>query len=147
MSRLADAARSFIGAKFSHRGRLPKKMDCVGLGILSYQKCGVDLPDHRLYQPDPTMHGPGLTEYVKRALGEPIALAPVKYEDMQDGDVVVIKYVHEPHHVAIVGRHPLGYLSLIHAHGLYGVVLEQGMPPGVPLDHGAKITHVFRRPV
>jgi cell wall-associated NlpC family hydrolase len=147
MSALAEAARTFIGAKFRHRGRSPKMMDCVGLGLLAYEKCGVTLPDYRLYQPDPIKHGPNLTEYVKRALGDPVAVEPVKYSDMQDGDVVVIRYVHEPHHVAIVGQHPLGYLSLIHAHGLYGRVLEQGMPPGVALDHGAVITHVFRRPV
>lgn len=147
MSRLADAARTFIGAKFRHRGRSPKMMDCVGLGLLAYQKCGVELPDHRHYQPDPARHGPGLLEYVERALGKPIATEPVPYSMIQDGDVVVIRYVHEPHHVAIVGTHPLGYLSLIHAHGLYGRVLEQGMPPDVPLDHGAVITHLFRKPV
>lgn len=147
MSRLADAARSFIGAKFRHRGRSPKMMDCVGLGLLAYEKCGVTLPDYRLYQPDPARQGPNLIDYVKRAMGEPIATEPVKYEDIQDGDLVVIRYVHEPHHVAIVGTHPLGHLSLIHAHGLYGRVLEQGMPPGVPLEKGAVITHLFRKPV
>lgn len=147
MSKLADAARRFIGAKFRHRGRSPKMMDCVGLGLLAYKECGVELPDYRHYQPDPIRHGPNLTEYVKRALGEPVAVEPVKYSDMQDGDVVVIRYVHEPHHVAIVGTHPLGYLSLIHAHGLYGRVLEQGMPAGIALDRGAIITHVFRKPV
>jgi cell wall-associated NlpC family hydrolase len=147
MSRLADSARKFIGAKFRHRGRSPSKMDCVGLGLLAYKDCGVELPDYRHYQPDPARHGPGLLEYVKAALGDPIATEPVRYSDIQDGDIVVIRYVHEPHHVAVVGTHPLGYLSLIHAHGLYGFVLEQGMPPNIPLDGGAVITHVFRKPV
>lgn len=147
MSALADAARSFIGARFRHRGRSASMMDCVGLVVLAYQKLGVELKDYRLYPPDPAMHGPSLTDHVKRGLGEPLAVEPVKYSDMQDGDVIVIRYVHEPHHVAIVGNHPLGYLSLISADGLYRRVLEQGMPPGVPLDHGAVITHVFRRPV
>jgi cell wall-associated NlpC family hydrolase len=147
MSALADSARKFIGAKFRHRGRSPKLMDCVGLVLLAYKELGVELKDYRLYPADPVRHGPNLTDHVRQALGDPVAVEPVKYADMQDGDVLVIRYVHEPHHVAVVGTHPLGYLTLIHAHGLYGRVLEQGLPPDIPLDHGAVITHVFRRPV
>lgn len=144
---LSEAARKFIGAKFRHRGRSSTRLDCVGLVVAAYKECGVALEDYLLYPADPVKHGPKLTDYVVRALGQPLAIEPVKYSDIQENDVLVIRYRHEPHHVAIVGSHPLGYLSLIHAHGLYGKVLEQGMPPGVPLDHGAVITHVFRRPV
>lgn len=144
---LSDAARKFIGAKFRHRGRTPKLLDCAGLVWIAYKECGVSLNDYTLYPADPVRHGNKLTDFVRKDLGDPVAVEPVKYSDIQEDDVLVIRYRHEPHHLAVVGRHPLGYLSLIHAHGLYGKVLEQGMPPGVQLDQGAVITHVFRRPV
>lgn len=142
---LSAAARKYIGVKFKHQGRKEHGLDCAGLVWIAYRDLGVTLSDFRKYPPDPVRHGSKLTDYVIKELGEPFAVEPVRYEDIKENDVIVIRYRHEPHHMAVVGRHPLGYLSLIHAHGLYGKVIEQGMPPGVPLDQGAVITHVFRR--
>jgi len=147
MSRLADAARKYMGVRFRHRGRSPQALDCVGLAWLAYKDCGEELPDYRLYGAEPARHGPRLTEAMKVALGEPIAVEPVDHSILRDGDVVVIRYEHEPHHVAVIGTHPLGYPSLIHAHGVYKRVLEQGLPPGLKMEKGGAITHVFRRPV
>lgn len=147
MSALAESARKYLGVKFRHRGRSAHALDCAGLVRVSYADLGVELEDYTLYSPEPARHGPKLTDYMIRALGQPIATEPVPYSSMQDGDVVVIRYEREPHHVAIVGTHPLGYLSLVHAHGLHGRVLEQGMPPKVKLESNGAITHLFRRTV
>jgi hypothetical protein len=48
-------------------------------------------------------------------------------EDMAPGDVVMMRFKKEPHHLAIVGDHPAGGLSLIHALADPGYVTEHGL--------------------
>jgi hypothetical protein len=136
MSALADSARQFIGKPFRHRGRGPRYYDCAGLVWAAYKALGVTLPDFLLYGREP--YKDGLLSHVQAALGGPICGTP------QDGDVVLIRYAVNPHHVAIVGTRAYGAveaLTLIHAEGGIGRVIEQRLTPDV------KITHVFRRPV
>lgn len=135
MSALADSARQFIGKPFRHRGRGPRYYDCAGLVWAAYKALGVTLPDFLLYGREP--YKDGLLSHVQAALGAPVS-------GMQDGDVVLIRYNVNPHHVAIVGTKSYGSveaLTLIHAEGGIGRVIEQRLTPDV------KITHVFRRPV
>jgi hypothetical protein len=136
MSALADSARQFIGVKFRHRGRSRTGLDCVGLVVAAYSALGVTLPDFRLYGREPFRDG--LLRHTEAAMGAPVSDGP------RDGDVVVIRYNVNPHHVAIVGTKSYGSveaLTLIHAEGGIGRVIEQRLTPDV------KITHVFRRPV
>lgn len=135
MSALADSARQFIGKPFRHRGRGPRYYDCAGLVWAAYKALGVTLPDFLLYGREP--YKDGLLSHVQAALGAPVS-------GLQDGDVVLIRYNVNPHHVAIVGTKSYGSveaLTLIHAEGGIGRVIEQRLTPDV------KITHVFRRPV
>lgn len=135
MSALADSARQFIGKPFRHRGRGPRYFDCAGLVWAAYKALGVTLPDFLLYGREP--YKDGLLSHVQAALGAPVS-------GVQDGDVVLIRYAVNPHHVAIVGTKSYGSvdaLTLIHAEGGIGRVIEQRLTPDV------KITHVFRRPV
>lgn len=135
MSALADSARQFIGKPFRHRGRGPRYFDCAGLVWAAYKALGVTLPDFLLYGREP--YKDGLLTHVQAALGAPVS-------GPKDGDVVLIRYAVNPHHVAIVGTKSYGAveaLTLIHAEGVAGKVLEQRLTPDV------KITHVFRRPV
>lgn len=137
MSALADAARQYIGVRFRHRGRDRRGLDCAGLVWAAYRDLGTVLPDFRLYGREP--HRDGLTKHVSNALGEPVSGA-------QDGDVLVMRFEREPHHVAVVGSHDysgLRALTIIHADGWNGRVLEQRLTP----DMVSRITHVFRRPV
>lgn len=150
MNPLVEAARRYVGLRFRHRGRKTegpgKGVDCAGLGVVAYRDCGVTLKDFDLYEREPATHGPTLVDRMAETLGEPVLTGPVKAEDLQEGDVVVFRYVKEPHHVAIIGRHPRGHHSIIHADGnlgKYSRVLEVGLAPDVM----ARITHVFRRPV
>lgn len=143
MSALADAARGFIGVPFRHRGRSRIGVDCVGLALLAYKDCGIELPDYRLYGREP--HRDGLVQRVTYALGDPVATAPVKRSLLQDGDVVLIRYEVQPHHAAVVGLRSYGgaeALTLIHAEGVHGAVLEQRLTDDVI----SRITHVFRKP-
>lgn len=138
MNDLVSAARSCLMIKFRHRGRTERGLDCAGLVWRSYHLCGVDLPDFRLYSMEPSAHGPKLTDYVKTALGDPI---PVK--DLSPGDVVVLRFEREPHHMGLIGDYPYGGLSLIHACGHNNRVIEHRLAP----EQLARITHAFRRPV
>lgn len=144
MSRLADAARAYIGVRFRHRGRSRLGVDCVGLGVLAYFDCGVEVEDFRLYGREP--HRDGLVGRMTRALGEPVHVGAAPLSALQDGDVIVLRFNVQPHHVGIVGQRDYGgttALTLIHADGEAGRVHEQRLAP----DMAARITHVFRRPV
>ena len=137
MSALADAARQYIGVRFRHRGRDRRGLDCAGLVWAAYRDLGTTLPDFRLYGREP--HRDGLTTHVHAALGEPVS-------GPQDGDVLVMRFEREPHHVAVVGSHDyygIQALTIVHADGWNGRVLEQRLTP----DMVSRITHVFRRPV
>ena len=137
MSALADAARQYIGVRFRHRGRDRRGLDCAGLVWAAYRDLGTILPEFLLYGREP--HRDGLTQHVQAALGAPV-IGP------QDGDVLVMRYEREPHHVAVVGSHDYAgtqALTIIHADGWNGRVLEQRLTP----DMVSRITHVYRRPV
>lgn len=141
---IAEAARKYIGVRFRHRGRDARGIDCVGLGIAAYRDLGINLPDFRLYGREP--HRDGLTTHMEKALGVPVAVAPVSLSDLHPDDVLVLRFEREPHHIGIVGTHDYAgtvALTLIHADGWNGRVLEQRLTP----DMVSRITHVFRRPV
>ena len=144
MSALADAARGYIGTRFRHRGRTRLGMDCVGLGVRAYADCGVQVPDFLLYGREP--HRDGLVARMTLALGEPVHVGAAALSALRDGDVVVMRFAVQPHHVGIVGQRdygPTAALTLIHADGEVGRVHEQRLTP----DMAARITHVYRRPV
>lgn len=144
MNRIVEAARTYQSVPFRHRGRSRKGVDCAGLVWCSYMECGIELPDFRKYRREP--HRDGLVKHMIFAFGQPAALGPVHRSLLQEGDVVVMRFEIEPHHIGIIGRHPLGHLSIIHANGnegQYSRVLEQGLSA----DMLKRITHVFRRPV
>lgn len=141
MSALVDSARKYLDVKFRHRGRSPRALDCAGLPWLAYKDLGVDLPDFRLYGPEP--HNDGLITHITAALGDPVAVAPVCESDLQAGDIAVIRFEVEPHHVCIITDYPMGGFAVLHADGHYGKVIEHRLSP----DMVDRITHVFRRPV
>jgi cell wall-associated NlpC family hydrolase len=134
MTPLVLAARRYLGVRFVHRGRLPHKLDCVGLVWIAYRDCGVALEDFRLYGREPD-----ITRW--QAAMESNLRVPVRMP-LQVGDVVALRTKRHPHHLAIVGDHPEG-LSLIHASGEHGYVTEHRLDA----TYLRRITHVYRRPV
>ena len=144
MNAVMEAARGFIGVPWRHRGRNRLGIDCAGLCWAAYHAAGVTLPDYRLYGREP--HRDGLVAHTAAALGDPVMVAPVDAGAMMPGDVLVMRFTREPHHMGVVGVRDYGgtpALTLIHADGDVGLVHEQRMTP----DMVARITHVFRRPV
>lgn len=144
MSAIVEAARQYLGVKFRHRGRSRVGLDCGGLIVLSYRDCGVQIHDTTLYGPEPFKDG--LVKHVALALDDAVLVAPVGEADLRDGDVIVMRFRKEPHHLGIIAA--VDYagtpaLNVIHADGESGRVLEHRLTP----DMVARITHVHRRPV
>lgn len=143
-SPLVMRARTYIGTAYRHRGRTARGLDCAGLPWLCYADEGVLLPDLTRYGREP--HQDGLMRAVVDALGEPVWRGHGCPRDvLAVGDVPVLAFVREPHHLAIVGEDEMFGLSLIHADGTLGVskVVEHGISQHF-LD---MIVAVCRRPV
>lgn len=141
MSRLVESARKYIGVPFRHRGRSGKNLDCAGLVLLSARDIGVVLPDIKHYGREPFRDG--LLEATRAAFGREFASGPLPIHLLLPGDVLLLKFDIHPHHVGLVGDHPLGGLSLIHANA---DVTQNGKVVEQRLDAMwlSRITHVFR---
>lgn len=114
------AARTWLGTPFHHQARLQGVgVDCVGLVICVARTLGLIAPDFDVAayprQPDGTslMH---LVNLHMRAL-------PID-EEMQPGDVVVVRFDRDPQHLGILGDYRHGGLSIIHAAAEPGRVIE-----------------------
>lgn len=144
---IVDAARVYAvqRVRFRHRGRNPKVgLDCAGLAKQAYLDCGVETHDFLHYGREPFHNG--LESHVEKALGPAVKKAPVQEADLRHGDVIVVRFEHDPHHLAIVAAVDYGgqpAFNIIHADGLLGRVVEVRLLP----DMVKRITHLHRRTV
>lgn len=114
---LVAAARRHLGKPFRHHGRGPRHFDCAGLCVAAYREAtGREILDVRYYGREP--HRDGLRAAVERNAGPPVEGEP------QPGDVLLLRFDSNPHHLGIVGDLSYGGLSLIHASGEAGRVIE-----------------------
>jgi hypothetical protein len=137
---LVLAARSYLGVKYRHRGRNRLGIDCAGLVVLAYRDCGVETTNYVQYGRTPFQNG--LVEHCTAIAG---AALPTGAE-LQEGDVLLLRFNVDPHHMAIVSTVEYDGVStsnIIHADGHVGRVIEQRLTP----DMTARITHVFRKGV
>jgi len=119
----AMAAKTFVGARWRHRGRQPGAMDCLGLLYLSSVAAGAPFEDVRGYGREPWDNQ--LTTELERRFGLPLSL-----KDVRVGDIALIRWgLAEPSHVGIVSRHPDGGLTLVHVHTLLGCVEQSLVEP------------------
>lgn len=114
------AARALRGARWRHRGRARWAVDCIGLIVLAGEDAGMRLNDQVGYGREPW------DDQLRRACIAHWGY-PLSAEHAQPGDVALIRWgTGEPSHLAIIGNHPDGGLTLIHAHTLHGVI-EQSL--------------------
>lgn len=107
-------ARALKGTRWRHRGRKPWAVDCLGLLVLAGKAAGVDFEDEPTYGREPWEDK--LREGLRRRFGAGV-------HDRKPGDIALIRWrADEPSHVAVIGDHPDGGLTLIHAHNIHGVV-------------------------
>lgn len=130
---VVKTARSLIGKPFRHMGRGPTHYDCGGVVVAAYAAIGVTVHDIPVYGREP--HKDGLRSTLQRTFGEPVA------DGARAGDVLLMCFVSEPHHLAIVADHPSGIgLSMIHAYGSVGRVVEHR----IDSMWAARILEVYR---
>lgn len=138
MNVLVEQARSYIGTPFKHRGRTHRGLDCAGLIVKCYADLGSPIPDLALYGRTPFRDG--LMEHVRSVADDEIPIS-----EMQPGDVAVLVFSKDPHHLAIVGDDVYGGLSLIHADG--GVTVSKVVESRLTEEKKKQIVAVFRRAV
>lgn len=110
-----DRARALIGVPWVHQGRnLAVGLDCIGLLAVVFAGTRYAEHDCTEYGRDP--HDGLLERHLRSVFGAP-------RDDVQQGDVVAMRYVGPIRHVGIVGDHPHG-LSLIHTDASIGRVTE-----------------------
>lgn len=128
-----DAARRLKGARWRHRGRKPWAVDCVGLVALAARESGVPGEDVSGYGREPW--DDRLRKGCRERWGEPLPPS-----EARPGDIALVRWsVGEPSHMGVVGDHPDGGLTLIHATNLDGVI-EQSISG----DVAAALIEVYR---
>ena len=111
-----DAARSLHGAKWRHRGRKPWAVDCIGLVVLAAAQARLEVDDAEGYGREPW--DDRLRRELRTRFGDPIPL-----DALELGDIAVFRWGKgDPSHVGIIGDHPNGGHTLIHAQRNLGVV-------------------------
>jgi cell wall-associated NlpC family hydrolase len=115
LAKATEAARSYVGAKWRHRGRQPWALDCIGLVVMSLAAGGVTMVDRKDYGRQPWRDG--LDHDMIAHFGSPLS----KHE-MQAGDVALLRWDGDPapSHVGLIvqGEHSL---HLIHAYSVISV--------------------------
>jgi hypothetical protein len=124
-------ARRLVHTKFGHHGRSERKLDCAGLAILAARRIGKTPVDLRAYGAHPARNG--MLSVLIENLGAPVDDGP------RFGDVLLMAFDGEPHHVGIVGSHD-GMPTLIHSNSAFGKVVEHRLTD----EWTKRIVGVFR---
>jgi cell wall-associated NlpC family hydrolase len=127
-------ARSWLGTKYHHQGRLKKSaagpggVDCIGLVIGVIQELGIHDGDGFLLSGHDEKGYSTLPEGGRLELGIARHLRRVKPETMREGDLLLFKIWGEPQHIGLVTQYPNGGqekpLGVIHCHSRSGAVVE-----------------------
>lgn len=122
---IVDKALEYVGTPYAHHGRVKfVGVDCAGLLVCVGRELGIFAPDFDQIGYSQQPDGVKLLQVTRE-------LFPfeVKQSELKAGNIVVIKSAMQqrPHHFGIVGTHPSGNLSIIHAScdKLHNAVVEQ----------------------
>lgn len=141
-------ARTWIGTKYHHQGRLKKSsrgpggVDCIGLVIGVIDELGIQdgegnpLSQHDEFNYSMYPERGRLVGSISKYLRE------VPSEQMREGDVLLFKFFNDPQHVGLLTHYPTGGFGLIHCTSSSAQVVEQ------PFSGGLRrmLTHVYRFP-
>lgn len=91
-AQITAAALSLVGTPFHAQGRLPGVgLDCIGVVVCVAQACGIVVQDRNDYPMSPNGELRGeLDSRLTRVRGQP-----------QEGDVLMMAFDAEPHHLAL----------------------------------------------
>lgn len=111
-SEITAAALSLVGTPFHAQGRAPGVgLDCIGVVVCVARACGIPVVDRTAYplRPNGELRGE-LESRLVRVAGKP-----------QEGDILLMSFDKEPHHVAIF----IGGDRIVHAHMRARQTVEQ----------------------
>lgn len=111
--RVLEAARSYLGVKYRHQGRVRAGVDCLGLVVLAAKDTGRETPDRVDYSYQPDGH------LLRGTLQEHLIEVPI--EERAPGDVLLFWFAQRgyPQHVGICNGE-----GMIHTHLKIGRVVE-----------------------
>lgn len=126
---IVAAARSWLGTRFLHQGRLKRSgstaggVDCLGLlvGVAAELRL-CDSAGKTLTGFDRVDYGHNPERYTLQSALETL-LTPIPCDAIQPGDVALMTLERSPQHVGIISDHPDG-LGLIHAYASARKVVE-----------------------
>ncbi|WP_395504707.1 NlpC/P60 family protein [Ectopseudomonas hydrolytica] len=108
------ASRAYLEVPFRHQGRTPPlALDCAGLFVMVCRDMGLPVIDEQGYGRNPWR---GLLE---QCIARQPFLCRVPREQMQAGDVLLMKFEGDPQHIAIHAGD-----TMIHAYEKSGKVVE-----------------------
>jgi len=111
------AARSCLGTPFHHQGRIKGvALDCAGLVLSVAHDLNVEYFDVQGYGRDPFQ---GL---LKTALDGQPGLIAVSRDDMQPGDLLLMRFGRDPQHLAIYTGQ-----TIIHSYEAVGIACEHDL--------------------
>jgi cell wall-associated NlpC family hydrolase len=118
---VVEKAREYLGTRWHHQGRVKGVgVDCIGLIMCVAYDLG--LGDWR-----------GVGGYGRLPTGGRLrtdlseALDSVPLDEMQPGDILLMRFAGEPQHVALLSTMADGRLGMIHAHAAQRKVVEHGL--------------------
>lgn len=116
---IVETARSYLGTPFHHQARLKGVgVDCVGLVICVARELGYIPHDWDVKGYGRIPDGLQLSHHLNERMTR------IEKIDLMPGDVVLVAFTKHPQHIGIVGDYVHGGLSMIHADGQRGKVLE-----------------------
>ena len=134
-TQIVEAARQWIDTPFHHQARLKHVgVDCVGLVIGVARELELVPQDLDVLGYPRTPDGTSLMATMRQHMAE------IDRAVMQPGDVIVVSFDKDPQHLAILGDYRHGGLSIIHAAGNTGRVIEMRLMFGEHMKFVAAFT-------
>lgn len=130
--RIVEAARSWIGTRFHHQGRVKKSesqdggVDCLGLLVGVADELRLKLPDNRLlieFDSTDYSHQPD-TQRLILALSNVLDVVPKT--DIRPGDIALLTIDNSPQHLAVLSNGS-GQMNIIHAYAPARKVVEHAL--------------------
>lgn len=137
---IARQAREWLGTPYGHQQRMRGVLvDCAGLVIGVARELGLIAPEFDITAYPRSPDGKSLLEHCNQWMTR------IAKNEMQPGDVIVIRWAKDPQHLGIVGDYVHGGLSMIHAYSdgsSHGKVIEHHLGPA----HLARFVASYRMP-
>ena len=147
--RIVSQARTWLGTKYHHQGRLKKSasgaggVDCIGLIVGVIDELGIQGENGMLLAQADDFNYSMYPERGRLVASIAKHLQEIPINEKQIGDVLLFKTFNDPQHVGLLTYYPSGGAGLIHCNSSAGKVVEQPLTK----TWERMLTHVYRFPL